>query len=174
MAASSRPYARAGEEGHTTRRPGVMREHGLQAFRVMLGGVNAAAVRHAHHQGQRNAAARAMTHAGHVVRDLIHGGVDEPHELDLRDGAQALARHADGHAGDHAFGERSVLHAILAEFFLQAGGGAEHAAIDADVFTQNHHCRVVRHFPRMRVVDGLDHRDFRHGRASPQCPLEAA
>ncbi len=145
---------------------GMMRQHRFETFRVVLGRVNTAAMRHAHDERQRDAASRAMAHARHVIGDLVHGGIDESHELDFRDRLQALTGHAQRHARDHALRERRVLYAILAEFLLQAGGGAEHAAIHADVLAEHDHRRVVRHFPRVRAVDGLDHRHLRHERAS--------
>ena len=45
--------------------------------------------------------------------------------------------HADGQAGDGGFVQRRVEHALGAEGLLQAGGGAEHAAVDADVFAEH-------------------------------------
>ncbi len=83
----------------------------------------------------------------HVIGDLVHGGIDECHELDFGNGLEAPARHADGHSGDHAFGERRVLHAILAELLLQAGGGPEHAAVHADVLAEHHDRRVAAPSP---------------------------
>ena len=65
--------------------------------------------------------------------------------------------HADRHAGDQAFGQRRVLHALGAEALLQAGGGAEHAAVDADVLADHDDVRIVLHLPAMRHRDGFDH-----------------
>ncbi len=139
-----------------------MREHRLQALRVMLRCVNAAAVRHAHDHGARQAAPGAVAHAGHVVGNLVESRVDETHELDFGDRLQSLCRHADGHSGDHAFGERRVLHAILAELLLQSRRRPEDTTVDSDVLSQHHYGRVVRHLPRVRAVDGFDHRNFGH------------
>jgi len=146
---------------------GVMAQQRLQALGVMLGRVDAAAVRHADDDGAGEAAARAVALAGHVVRDLVQGGVDEAHELDFGDDFQALRGHADGHAGDHAFGERRVLHAVAAEALLQAGGGAEHAAVGADVLADQDDVRIARHLGGQRHVDGLDQCDLGHGLQLP-------
>ena len=51
---------------------------------------------------------------------------------------------ADGEAGDGGFVQRRVEDALGAEALLQAGGGAEHAAVDADVLAQHHDGVVVR------------------------------
>src|SRR5581483_7541343 len=53
-------------------------------------------------------------------------------------------------------------HAQLAEFFLQADGGAEHAAVDAHVLAQHHDRVVVLHFISERLGDGFDKRDGGH------------
>ena len=98
-----------------------------------------------------------------MVHDLVNGRIDEAHELDFGYRLQALGRHADAHAGNHAFGERGVLHTIGPEALLQSGSGAEHATIDADVLAEDDHARVVLEFPGMRHRNGFDHRDLCHG-----------
>ncbi len=166
---------RAGRRRRTHHaQPRMMSEQGFQALGVVLRGVNTAAVRHAHHERAGEAPARAVAHAGHVIADLIQGGIQESHELNLRDRPQALGGHAYRHAGDHALGQRSVLHTVLAELLLKACGGAEHAAVHANVLSEHHHGWIAGHFPRVRAVDGFDHRHFCHERVRNQSLGSAA
>ncbi len=123
----------------------------------MFGGVDPAAVRGANHHRTRETAASPITHARHVIDDLVESRIEESHELDLGHRFQAVRRHADGHARDHGFGERRVLDAVLAEPGLQPRGRAEHAAIGADVLTEHDDGVVMLHLPAMRHRDGLDH-----------------
>ncbi len=139
-----------------------VREQRFETLGVMLRRMNAAAMGRANDNGAGETPARAVAHARQVIDDLIHRGIDEAHELNFGDRLQALDRHADRHAGDHALRERRVLHAILAEFFLQALRRAKDAAVDADVFAQHDDCRVVRHLPGMGQGNGFDHGYFCH------------
>src|SRR5690242_8835045 len=95
--------------------------------------MDAAAVGHADHNRTSQAAACPVAHPGHVVADLVERRIDEAHELDFRYRSQPLRGHADGHTGNHAFGERRVLHTILTELLLESGGGAEDTAVESDV-----------------------------------------
>ena len=113
--------------------------------------------------GTVSAAAGAVAHAGGVAGDLFHHRIDEAFELRFGDGLHALHGHADGQAGDGGFVQRRVEHAQLAEFFLQALGGAEHAAVDADVLAQHHDDVIVGHFIGERLGDGFDKSDLCHG-----------
>jgi hypothetical protein len=142
---------------------GNMAEHRLGAFRMMLGGVDSAAVRCSNHHRTGQPAAGAIAHAREVIDDLIERRIKKAHELDFSDGLQAMRGHADGHARDGRFGERRVLHTILAEAFLQPCGGPEHAAVDADVLADHHDGIVMPHFPAMRQRDGFHHGDCRQG-----------
>ncbi len=140
-----------------------MGEQHFQALGVMLRRVDAAAMRHADHDGTGESSASAIAHARHVARNLVQRGIQKPHELNLGDRTQPLRRHADRHAGDHALGQRGVLNTILAELLLQTGCGAEYASIDANVLADDHDGWIARHLPRLRAVDGLDHRYLSHG-----------
>ena len=111
--------------------------------------------------GQLQAAAGAMAHARHVVDDLIQRRIQETHELNFRHRLQSVRRHADRHAGDRRLGQRRVLNPVRAEARLQPGGGAEHAAVRADVLADHDDRCVMLHFPAMRHCDGLDHGYFR-------------
>jgi len=93
------------------------------------------------------------------VRDeLVERGVDEPHELDLGDRFETVGGHPDRRADDARFREGSVDHPILAELLVQTLGGAEHAAVLADVLAHHQHVVVAGEFRRHRVADGLDQR----------------
>ncbi len=67
--------------------PRMVRQQSFQALGVMFRCVDAAAVRHTHHERTCQASTRPIAHAGHVVADLIQRGVQEAHELDFGDGA---------------------------------------------------------------------------------------
>ena len=78
-----------------------------------------------------------------MVHQLIDAGIEKAHELDLADGLQALRRHADAEPADQQFGQRRVDHALGAEALLQTGGGAKHAAIDADIFAEHDDVGII-------------------------------
>ncbi len=84
--------------------------------------VDAAAVWHAHNYRAGETPTRAIAHTGPCGWQSVQGRVDETHELDFGDRLQSLCCHAYGHTGNHAFGQRCVLHTILAELFLQSRG----------------------------------------------------
>src|SRR6056297_508736 len=65
--------------------------------------------------------------------DQIEGGVDEAHELNLGDGAEAVGGHADGGTDDARLRQRRVDHAVVAELVVEALGRAEDAAVLAHV-----------------------------------------
>ena len=121
----------------TTRKPRNMGEHRLGALRMMLGRADAGAVRRAQHHRTGEPSLGAVTQSGGVVHQLVDAGIDKAHELDLADGLQPLRRHADAEAADQEFGKRRIEHALRSEALLQAGGRAEDAAVDADVFAKH-------------------------------------
>ena len=102
-----------------------------------------------------------------MVRDLIEGGIDEAGELDLHHRPEALRREADGKPGDAGLGEWRVEDALGTEGLEQAIGGAEHAAVGADILAQHQHARLLRHGARQRQIDRLDEVDLRHRPAYP-------
>src|SRR5690606_2027844 len=63
---------------------------------------------------------------------------------------------------NHRLRQRRVHHPVRPEALLQAGGGAEYAAVDPDVLAQHHDAVVVLHLPGQRHGHGLDERDARH------------
>jgi hypothetical protein len=128
---------------------------------MMLGGVNPAAVRCSNDDRATQAATGAVTHARHMVHDLIERRIQKSHELDFCDGLQSLRRHPHRHAGDGRLRERRILHPVLAEAFLQPRGGAEHTTVDPHVLTDHDHVGVMLHFPAMRHRDGFNHGYFR-------------
>ena len=149
---------------------GHVREQVLVRFRMMFGRVDAATPRCAKHGRAGDASARAVAHARGVAANLLHHRVDETFELRFANGLHALRGKADGEAGDGGFVQRRVEHAPFAEFFRQALRGAEHAAVDADVFAKHDHGRVALHLVSQRLGDAFDKCDRRH-----QCaPLSSA
>src|SRR4051812_29648833 len=102
---------------------------------MMLRCMNTPAMGHADHYRTSQAAACAIAHAGHVVADLIERRVNETHELDFGHRSQPLCGHAEGHAGNHAFSERRVLHTIFTELLLESCGGTEDTTVQSDVLT---------------------------------------
>jgi hypothetical protein len=97
-----------------------------------------------------------------VVHQLIDAGIKKAHELDLAHGLEALRRHADAEPADQELGERRVDHPFGAEALLQTDGGAEDAAVDADVFAENDDIGILLHRAGERQIDGFDQRHLRH------------
>ena len=144
---------------------GGARHHDLQAglvdvdvlggVAVQLGGVDAAAHRHADGQRDGEAAASPGSHSRGVGADLVVRGPEEAVELDLRDRSKPGHREADRGSDDAALGERRVDHAVFAEALLQAFGHAEDAAVDADVFAEEKDPVVLLHLLDEGEVDRL-------------------
>ncbi len=134
---------------------GDVREHRLGRLAVVLRRADPRAHRRAQHQRAGQAAAGAIAQAAGMGYQLLHGGVDEAHELDLHHRLQALGGHADGQPGDHVLRQRRIQHPLEAEALAQAEGGAKHPAVDPDVFAQHHHRLVLGHGPVQRQVDRL-------------------
>ena len=136
------------------------------AFGVVLRRADAAAPRHAQHHRAGQAAARAVAHARRVADDLVDHRVDEALNWISATGfmpcaARPTVRPAIVVSASGVSSTRS-----RAERLLQAGGGAEHAAVDADVLAEHDDGRVVRHLLRERLGDRFDQRDRGHGVAS--------
>jgi hypothetical protein len=72
-----------------------------------------------------------------VREQLVDGGIDKPHELDLRHGLQAVHRHTDGGA-DYAR-LREVSRLVRAEEIKQPVGYPEYPAVLSHVLTQDDH-----------------------------------
>jgi hypothetical protein len=113
------------------------------------------------------AALRAEAHPGDLALDLVEGLAAEAEELQLADRHQPAAGQPDGGADDHRLGQRHVDDAVGAEALLQPLGGPEHAAVDADVLTQQHHPLVALHLRPQAGADRLDHVHGRHQAPSP-------
>src|SRR3546814_4551143 len=136
-----------------------MGEKGFGRLAVGLAAEDAAAIGGADGERHRPFAGRAVTDAGGFGDDLIEAGVDVVGELDLRDGAKAVGRHADGGADDAALGYGRVEDAGLAIYLLKAGGGAEDAdeitdipAPHAGVGVAPHHHRSEEHTPELQSL----------------------
>ena len=81
-----------------------------------------------------------------LISDTIwlKAGYDEVGELHLGDRPQAVDGGPGRGSGDHALGQRRVEHPLLAVLGEQALGGAEDAALLADVLAEDHHVRSSR------------------------------
>ena len=102
-----------------------------------------------------------------MIGKLVDRRIDEAGELDLRDRPEALRGEADGKSGDRRLGERRVEDAVRPEALQQPIGGAEDAAVDADILAEHEDTLIFRHRPREGEVDGLDEADFGHARRRP-------
>src|ERR1700704_4925785 len=83
---------------------------------------------------------------GDEIGELVEAAGDEVDKLHLADGPQAEVTHATSCADDGAFADRGVDHALPAEALEQAFAGLERAAVDADVFADDHDGGVALHF----------------------------
>src|SRR5262249_6790064 len=142
---------------------GDVRVELLLRLRVVLEGANTAAVRHADHHRDVEAALRAHPVARAVVLDLVEALEREARELDLADGLEPVERHPDRGADDGRLRQRAVDHALRAELALQVVGHAEDAAVDADVFADDEHVAVALHLLEEGLVERLDHVQLGHG-----------
>ena len=139
-----------------------MGEHRLGALGMMLGRADAAAVGRAQDHGAAQPPLGSVAQPRRVIHQLIDAGIDEAHELNLADGLEALRRHADAQPADQQLRKRGVDHALGAESLLQPDGGAEDAAVDADVFAEHDDVGILFHGAGKRQIDGFDQRDLRH------------
>ena len=128
----------------------------------MLGRADAAAVRGAQHHGTGQPPLRSVAQPRGVIHQLIDAGVNKAHELDFAHGPQPLRRHADAKSADQQLRKRRVDHPLGAEALLQPGGGAEDAAVDADVFAEHQHIAILFHGAGQRQIDRFDQRHLRH------------
>src|SRR5256885_17045350 len=83
---------------------------------------------------------------GDEIGELVEAAGDEIDELHFADGAQAEIAHAASRADYGALADGRVDHALPPEALQQAFAGFESAAVDADVFTEQHHGRIALHF----------------------------
>src|SRR4249919_110255 len=134
-------------------------EDGFVRLGMVFRRANATTPGHAQHHRAMQAAARAIAHARGMADDEVDHRVHEAVELGLGHRLHALRGHADGQAGDGGFVQRRVEHALGAEGLLQAGGGAEHAAVDADVLAEHDDRVVMAHLVGQRLRDRFDQRD---------------
>src|SRR5262249_26514478 len=98
---------------------------------------------------------------GHKVRDLVECAHDEIDELHLANRTQAQIAHAASRADDGRFADRRIDDAFPAETLEQSFAGFESAAIDADVFAQQHDSRIALHLFKHRLLDGFKKGDLR-------------
>ena len=115
----------------------------------------------------RHRPADAVVHLGGAGDQLVERDRDEVAELHLGD--RPLARHggADRDADDARLGHRRVDRAGLAEALLEPLGGAERAALLADVLAHAEHAVVELHLVVQRGVDRLQVGQLGHRYAQP-------
>ena len=145
------------------RRVGVLR---LMGVGVQLGGAHVAAPRRTNDHRHGVGALRAVGVARDLTLDLVEGLAAEAQELQLGDRDHPAAGEADGRSDDDRLGQRHIDHALGAEALLQTLGGAEDAAVDADVLTEHDHALVGLQRGAERGADRLDHRHLGHQRGS--------
>ena len=97
-----------------------MREHDLDALRVLRGELRARAGGRADHERDADLAAEHLAHLGGVVHDHVHGDEDEVDRHDLDDGPQAEHRRADAGADEALLRDRRLAHAPGAVLRVQA------------------------------------------------------
>src|SRR6516165_9487641 len=102
-------------------------------FRVMFGSANTGAMRRSQNHWARKPPLRSVAEPGGVVHQLIDAWIKESHELDLADRFEPLSRHAHAESADQRFRQWRVENAFRTKALLQPGGGAENAAINADI-----------------------------------------
>ena len=139
-----------------------MGEQALRRLAVRLPAENAAAIGGADHHRHRPLGRGAVADLGDLADDLVVAGVDVIGELDLDDGLQAVAGHANGGGDDATFADRRIEHAGLAELALEALGDAEDAAEIARVLAEHDHVVVGAHRDFVGVVERLDHVHLGH------------
>ena len=144
--------------------PRHVSEHGFDALRMVLGCVYAGAHGRADHQRAGDAPPRPVPEPTRVVHDLVHGWVYKAEELDLGDQAHSLRRHADGHPADQSFREWCIQNTLRPEARLKSVGGAEHAAVGADVLADYHHIRIFLERAGKGHGDGADQGNLSHVR----------
>jgi hypothetical protein len=95
---------------------------------------------------------------GDEIGELVEAAGNEVDELHLADRAQAQIAHAAGRADNGAFADGRIDHAFPAETLKQAFAGLEGAAVDADVFADDHDCGIALHFLKHGLLDGFEER----------------
>ena len=144
---------------------GRVRVERFDRLRMVRAAAKTAAVRGAHDHRARPVTAGAPADLGGFADQMIHRGVHEIGELDLRDRPQTAHRQPDRDAGDHRLGHRHVDDPRGPEPVEQAFGRAENAAQLPDVFAQHEHALVALHLLAERLAHGFDHAQLTHTRA---------
>ena len=145
---ASMPLASAAVAGITILSPARWRTCASKRVGVQLRGAHPAAERRADDHRHRVAALGAVAVAGELALDLVERLAAEAEELQFGHRHQPAAGQADRRADDRRLGQRGVDDALGAEALLQAVGGAEHAAVDADVLAE--HDAPARRAPSRR------------------------
>src|ERR1700721_122329 len=99
---------------------------------------------------------------GDEVGELVEATGDEIDELHFGYGTQAEIAHPAGGADDGAFADGRVNDALPAEFFKQAFAGLECAAVDTDIFAEEHDAGVGGHLFEHGLADSFEKGDRGH------------
>src|SRR5215510_11409941 len=118
----------------------------------MFGGANTGAMRRSQNHWARKPPLRSVAESGGVVHQLVDAGIKESHELDLTNRFEPLSRHAHAESADERFRQRRVENAFGTEALLQPGGGAEDAAIYANILSKHHDIGIICEGPGKRQI----------------------
>ena len=138
------PLASRAVAGMRTFSPGAPTYLRLVRVGVQLGRADVAAERRADDHRHAEAALGAEAHPGDLTLDLVERLAAEPEELELGHRHEPAAGQPDRRADDDRLRERHVDDAVVAEAGLQPVGGAEDAAVDADVLAEQDDTRSSR------------------------------
>jgi hypothetical protein len=143
-----------------------MGEPGFETLRMLRAGIDAAAMRHAHHHRHRNLAAEHEARLGGLIDQRVHGERDEVHEHDFDHRPQAGHGDPDGGADNGGFGNRRVAHPLGAELFQEPAGDAERATRLCDILAEQDNRGILSHGVDERAINSLAKSHFSHAAAS--------
>jgi hypothetical protein len=86
--------------------------------------------------------------------------------VNLGDGLEAKRRRSHGHPGNGGLGQGCIPNPPRPEALDEPVGGAEDAAVDADIFAHDEHAIVFRHRVLKCHSNSLDQSELRHRSAS--------
>ena len=139
-----------------------MGEIGLDALGVVEPAPDPAPVRSADDQGHGVLAVGAVVHARRFAHHLVEGREDEVGELYLHHRAHAVHGRPDGHAHNAGLGQWGVDDSARAELLNQAFGDPEHAAVEANILTDEEHAGVRLKFFAEAVPHSFDQPHLTH------------
>ena len=149
---------------------GRVREHHLEALRVLGRQLRAGAGGRADHERHADLAAEHLAHLGRVVHDHVHGHEDEVDRHDLDDRPQAEHRGAHAGADEALLGDRRLAHAPRAVLRVEAGRDLVGALEAADLLAHEEDLVVARELLVERAPQGLAVGHARHARVPSRSP----